>query len=148
MGQDGVDGRDYAVTGTWGVTASSDPDFQNGAKAYFWDVTDPTDMKRIGEVQVDARTVNDVKVSEDGTLCIISREGASNRRLNHVGLDRQVVVDEVRRPCVVGLNSAHRGGGQNDPVGPRFRDPILGLRLAAQIGNIPAGGQDLAILSF
>ena len=84
---EGVDGRDYAVTGTWGVTASSDPDFQNGAKAYFWDVTDPTDMKRIGEVQVDARTVNDVKVSEDGTLCIISREGASNRRNGMVFVD-------------------------------------------------------------
>ena len=36
---------------------------------------------------MDARTVNDVKVSEDGTVCIISREGASNRRNGIVILD-------------------------------------------------------------
>ncbi|MDH3709752.1 MAG: hypothetical protein OER04_07675, partial [Cyclobacteriaceae bacterium] len=37
--------------------------------------------------QVDARTVNDVKVSEDGKVCIISREGASNRKNGIVILD-------------------------------------------------------------
>lgn len=66
----GVDGRDYAVTGTWGAEG----------KAYFWDVTDPTNITKIDSVQVDARTVNDVKVSEDGRIAVISREGASNRR--------------------------------------------------------------------
>ena len=44
-------------------------------------------MKLIDTVQVDARTVNDVKVSEDGRTCIISREGASNRRNGFVLLD-------------------------------------------------------------
>ncbi len=67
---EGVDGRDYAVTGTWG----------GEGKAYFWDVTDPQSITRIDSVQVDARTVNDVKVSEDGRIAVISREGASNRR--------------------------------------------------------------------
>ena len=32
------------------------------------------------EIQVDARTVNDVKVSEGGDIAVISREGASDRR--------------------------------------------------------------------
>lgn len=73
----GVDGRDYAVTGTWGA---------NG-EAYFWDVTDPARMHIIDTVTVDARTVNDVKVSEDGRICVISREGASNRRNGFVVLD-------------------------------------------------------------
>ncbi|TFG65773.1 MAG: hypothetical protein E4H28_03495 [Gemmatimonadales bacterium] len=67
---EGVDGRDYAVTGTWGAEG----------KAYFWDVTDPGSIVKIDSVQVDARTVNDVKVSEDGRIAVISREGASNRR--------------------------------------------------------------------
>lgn len=67
---EGVDGRDYAVTGTWGAEG----------KAYFWDVTDPANLTKIDSVQVDARTVNDVKVSEDGRIAVISREGASNRR--------------------------------------------------------------------
>ena len=50
--------------------------------AYFWDVKDPSNIKKIDSVQVDARTVNDVKVSEDGKTCVISREGASNRKWN------------------------------------------------------------------
>ena len=71
------DGRDYAITGTWG----------GEGKAYFWDVTDPTNIQRVDSVQVDARTVNDVKVSEDGNICVISREGASNRKNGLVIID-------------------------------------------------------------
>jgi len=74
---EGVDGRDYAVHGTWNAEGH----------AYFYDVTDPRNMELVDTVQVDARTVNDVKVSEDGTLCVISREGASNRRNGFVMID-------------------------------------------------------------
>jgi hypothetical protein len=74
---EGVDGRDYAVTGTWGA---------NG-EAIFWDVTNPRKMVEISRVKVDARTVNDVKVSKDGRTCIISREGASNRKNGMIVLD-------------------------------------------------------------
>jgi hypothetical protein len=70
-------GRDYAVTGTWGADGH----------ALFWDVTDPANIVMAATVQVDARTVNDVKVSEDGSICIITREGASNRRNGFVILD-------------------------------------------------------------
>ncbi len=74
---EGVDGKDYAVTGTWGADGT----------AYFWDVTNPANMIKIDSVQVDARTVNDVKISEDGKLCIISREGASTRKNGIVIID-------------------------------------------------------------
>jgi len=74
---EGPNGRDYAVTGTWGAEGH----------AYFWDVTDPANIYMAATVRVDARTVNDVKVSEDGSICIISREGASNRRNGFVILD-------------------------------------------------------------
>ena len=74
---EGVDGRDYAITGTWG----------GNGEAYFWDVTDPASPAIVDTVTVDARTVNDVKVSEDGTVCVISREGASNRKNGLVILD-------------------------------------------------------------
>ena len=62
---EGTDGRDYAITGTWGADGSS----------YIWDVTDPANIEKLHEVKVDARTVNDVKVSEDGDIAVISREG-------------------------------------------------------------------------
>ena len=71
------EGKDFAVTGTWSA---------NG-EAYFWDVTDPANMVIIDTVTVDARTVNDVKISEDGTVCVITREGASNRKNGFVVLD-------------------------------------------------------------
>ena len=67
-------GKDFAVTGTWSA---------NG-EAYFWDVTDPSNMILIDTIKVDARTVNDVKVSQDGKICVISREGASNLSLIHI----------------------------------------------------------------
>jgi hypothetical protein len=73
----GKDGRDYALTGTWGA---------HGV-AYFWDVTDPATPTRIDSLQVDARTVNDVKVDADNGVCVISREGASSRRNGLVVLD-------------------------------------------------------------
>jgi hypothetical protein len=74
---EGVNGRDYAVTGTWSA---------NGW-AFFWDVTDPTNITKTDSLQVDARTVNDVKVSPDGRYAALSREGASNRRNGVVILD-------------------------------------------------------------
>lgn len=74
---EGKDERDYAVTGT----------FSADGMAYFWDITNPSEIIRIDSVQVDARIVNDVKVSEDGQICVISREGASNRKNGIVILD-------------------------------------------------------------
>lgn len=74
---EGVDGRDYAIVGSWG----------GPGKIYFYDVTDPTAMELVDTVQVDARTINDVKISEDGRIAVVSREGASNRRNGIVILD-------------------------------------------------------------
>ncbi len=85
---EGVDGRDYGVTGTWGADGT----------AYFWDVTDPSAIKKIDSVKVDARTVNDVKVSEDGKICIISREGASNRK-------NGIIIIDVTNPADVEIIS-------------------------------------------
>ena len=67
---EGTDGRDYAITGTWGADGH----------LYVWDVTDPAHIEKLNEVQVDARTINDVKVSEDGDIAVIGREGASDRK--------------------------------------------------------------------
>ncbi len=74
---EGVDGRDYAITGTHAAHGS----------AYWWDVTDPANPVLTDSLVVDARTTNDVKVSEDGEICVISREGASNRRNGIVIVD-------------------------------------------------------------
>ena len=74
---EGADGRDYAITGTHSAHGST----------YWWDVTDPANPVLTDSLLVDARTTNDVKVSEDGRVCVISREGASNRRNGIVIVD-------------------------------------------------------------
>ena len=74
---EGLDGRDYAITGTW----ASD------GWAFFWDVTDPRNITKVDSIRVDARTVNDVKVPPNGRYAALSREGASDRRNGVVILD-------------------------------------------------------------
>ncbi len=74
---EGRDGRDYALTGAR----------QAQSHAFVWDVTDPANIVKIDSIQVDARSVNDVKVSPDARYGVISREGASNRRNGVVILD-------------------------------------------------------------
>ena len=73
----GVDGRDYAFTGS---------KFGDGI-SFVFDITDPANIVKTDSIQVDARTVNDVKVSPDGRYAAISREGASDRRNGVVILD-------------------------------------------------------------
>ena len=81
-----TNGRDYAATGTWGAEGH----------AYFWDVTDPANMRIVDVVLVDARTVNDVKISANGRIGVISREGASDRRNGLVILDVSNPTEGVR----------------------------------------------------
>jgi hypothetical protein len=78
----GVDGRDYAYTGTWGACQGC-----FGDRMYAWDVTDPANPVLTDSVMVDARVVNDVKVNASGTIGVITREGASSRRDGIIILD-------------------------------------------------------------
>ena len=94
------EGKDFAVTGTWG---------SNG-EAYFWDVTNPDSMLIIDTVTVDARTVNDVKISEDGRVGVITREGASNRKNGFVILD---VSDPYNVEILSTFNDDMTGGVHN-----------------------------------
>ena len=94
------EGKDFAVTGTWSA---------NG-EAYFWDVTDPSEMKIIDTVTVDARTVNDVKISEDGRVGVITREGASDRKNGFVILD---VSDPYNVEITAAYNDDMTGGVHN-----------------------------------
>ena len=74
---EGMDGRDYVITGSK----------VSGGFAFFYDVTNPAAITKIDSIQVDARTVNDVKASPDGRYAVLSREGSTNRR------DGLVIVD-------------------------------------------------------
>jgi hypothetical protein len=96
---EGVDGRDYAVTGTHSADG----------RAYFWDVTDESATVLLDSIQVDARTVNDVKVAPNGRYAALSREGASNRRNGVVLID----LANPRQPKVAGHYEVITGGTHN-----------------------------------
>ena len=76
---EGNDGRDYAYTGTHAKGG--------GERLFVWDVTDPANLVMVDSVVVNARVVNDVKVSDDASWAIITREGASDRKNGIVVLD-------------------------------------------------------------
>jgi len=93
-------GKDFAVTGTHSADG----------EAYFWDISDPTNITIIDTIKVDARTVNDVKISEDGRVGVISREGASNRKNGLVILD---VSDPFNVKIINEYNDNLTGGVHN-----------------------------------
>ena len=93
-------GKDFAVTGTHSADG----------EAYFWDISDPANMVIIDTIKVDARTVNDVKISEDGRVGVISREGASNRKNGLVILD---VSDPFNVVIITEYNDNLTGGVHN-----------------------------------
>ena len=88
---EGRDGRDYAISGTWGADGY----------AYMWDVTDRSNLVKTDSIQVDARTVNDVKVSPDARYALMTREGASDRRNGLVILDLEDPAHPVIASTVV-----------------------------------------------
>lgn len=99
---EGVDGRDYAYTGTHAGGG--------GERMYVWDVTDPTNLILMDSVVVDARVVNDVKVSEDATWAIITREGASDRRNGIVVLSLEdpahpTIISELTDDLTAGIHN-------------------------------------------
>jgi hypothetical protein len=89
----GVDGRDYALTGSR----------QGMSHTFIWDITDPTNIVKTDSIIVDARSVNDVKVSPDGRYGVITREGASNRR-------NGVVILDLKNPAHPTIASIHDEG--------------------------------------
>ena len=91
---EGVDGRDYALTGSKSGNGIS----------MVWDVTDPANIFKTDSVPADARTSNDVKVSPDGRWGAISREGASNRR-------NGVILLDLADPAHPKIASTYEGNG-------------------------------------
>ncbi|HEU0051657.1 MAG TPA: hypothetical protein VFQ39_00725 [Longimicrobium sp.] len=78
----GANGRDYAYTGTFGACQGC-----AGNKLYVWDVSDPATPALTDSIVVDAAIVNDVAVNREGTLAVLTREGARSRRNGIVVLD-------------------------------------------------------------
>ena len=68
-----------------------------GSHVYVYDVTDPAAPKVTDSLVVDARLINDVSLTEDGKLGVLTREGSSSRRNGLVFFD----ATDVRHPKII-----------------------------------------------
>ena len=64
---------------------------------YVFDISDPTSPRLTDSLVVDARIVNDVSLTDDGKLGVLTREGASSRRNGLVFFD----ATDVRHPKII-----------------------------------------------
>ncbi len=80
----GKDGRDYAYVGTH--AAGVRPNV-TGNVVLVYDVTDPAKPALTDSIMVNARVINDVLVNDAGTIGVLTREGAADRKNGLVVLD-------------------------------------------------------------
>ena len=67
--------------------------------------------------------------------------------VDQIGLDGEIVVEEVRRPARIGEDAADRRRRDDDDIGALGLHPVLGRLLAAEIDLAAAHRQDLAALA-
>jgi plastocyanin len=84
-------------------------------KVLVYDISDPANPKLTDTVKVDAHNVNDVSVSADGKVGVLTREGASSRKNGIVFLDTSdpahpKIVSEYTETVTGGVHSAFIDG--------------------------------------
>lgn len=82
-----------------------------GTRVYVFDITEPAAPKLTDSLVVDARVINDVSLTEDGKLGVLTREGASSRRNGLVFFDASdprhpKIVSEFTETVTGGVHSA------------------------------------------
>lgn len=80
-------------------------------KLLVYDISDPKNPKLTETVTVDARTINDISITSDGKIGVLTREGASSRKNGIVFLDTSdlahpKVVSEYTETVTGGVHSA------------------------------------------
>jgi hypothetical protein len=81
-------------------------------KLHIFDIADPAHPQAADPLKVDARLINDVSVTPDGKIGVITREGASNRKNGIVFLDttdplHPKVISEYTATVTGGVHSAY-----------------------------------------
>lgn len=81
-------------------------------KLYIYDISDPAHPQAADPLKVDARLINDVSVTPDGKIGVITREGASSRKNGIVFLDttdpmHPKVLSEYTATVTGGVHSAY-----------------------------------------
>ena len=81
-------------------------------KLLIFDVSDPAHPKQTDTLKVDAHTINDISVTADGKIGVLTREGASSRKNGIVFLDTSdpahpKIISEYTETVTGGVHSAY-----------------------------------------
>ncbi len=121
----------YAYLGSWSCRGRSPAEAVCGNRLTVWDVRNPSVPVLVDSVLVDAQTVNDVKVSADGRVAVITHEGSSDR-LN--GITLLDLADPARPLPITRYTEGLEGGVHNvwieDDLVYVASDGISGLHVA------------------
>ncbi|MDT4896905.1 MAG: hypothetical protein QOH25_1982 [Acidobacteriota bacterium] len=112
--------RELSVVGRAPLTAMAAEQWIFGNYAYVstisdkllvYDISDPAKPKLTDTIKVDAHTINDVSVTPDGKIGVITREGSSNRKDGIVFLDttdpaHPKILSEYTETVTGGVHSA------------------------------------------
>jgi len=84
-------------------------------KLYVYDISDPAKPKQTDSIKVDAHTINDISVTPDGKIGVLTREGSSNRKDGIVFLDTSdpahpKILSEYTETVTGGVHSAYIDG--------------------------------------
>jgi len=81
-------------------------------KLFVYDISDPSQPKAGETLKVDARIINDISVTADGKIGVLTREGASNRKNGIMFLDtsdplKPKIISEYTATVTGGVHSAY-----------------------------------------
>lgn len=84
-------------------------------RLWVYDISNPASPLKVDSLAFDARTINDISTTPDGTLAVLTREGASNRKNGVVFLDTSdpahpKVLSEYTATVTGGVHSAFIDG--------------------------------------
>ncbi len=99
-----------AYTGTWGGKSDGGGGVVFGNTLYVWDLSDPAAPQLADSVEVEARTVNDVKVSPDGTRAVLTHENSNDLQNGVTLLD---LSDPLHPDVIVRFTSTLQTGVHN-----------------------------------
>src|SRR6185437_11279329 len=70
------------------------------------------------------------------------------RGMDDIGFNCQIVINEISRICVVGIDAAHLRRGEDDSIGTILFEPDLNANLIAQINNAAIGLEHIITPEF
>lgn len=134
----------HAYTGTWGSRSFEGRTFR-GNTLYTWDIRDPATPVLVDSLEVDAGTVNDVKVRADGQLAVITHEHSSDQLNGVTILD---LSDPAHPETIARYTQGLESGVHNAWIDGRWLYVVADGSAGLRIVDISDPGSPTQVASF